>query len=224
MMPPPDLSMALDSLFQTGEHFRRLYELVRREQEIHPEQYRRLMELETRARIMQEYTCQIVPGLLQTEGYARALIETHCLTKSPEEVEELVFARLGRQKLLRVDPQPQLFVLLDEGAIRRPVGGQSVMREQLSVLIANADTSTTTIRLLPFEYGAHGLMGGTLSIMTLDDGTVVAYEESASTGTLLRNPETIRDQQRTFERLYSQALSPSDTAVFLRAVREECTP
>ncbi|MGW7007673.1 DUF5753 domain-containing protein [Streptomyces sp. NPDC054933] len=223
MTPPHDLSLALDGLFQTGEHFRRLYELVRREQEIHPEKYRRLMELETRARVIKQYSGVLVPGLFQTEAYARALFSASKEEWGEEKIEEMVAARLNRQTLLRTAPPPGLSVILDEAAIRRPVGGPAVMQEQLAALIDLVDTPATSVRLLPYTHGEHALMGGTLTLITLDDGTTVAYEESINTGTVLKDPDDVRVRQRKYDRVRPCALSPTDTAAFIRAVREEYT-
>ncbi|GAA1883931.1 helix-turn-helix domain-containing protein [Streptantibioticus ferralitis] len=223
MMPPRDLSAALDEVFGTGMHFQRLYELVRQSQEIHPEQYRRLMLLEMRARVIETYAGTVVTGLVQTEPYARALFRISNPKASEEKIEEMVAARLSRQELLRSAPSPDLCVILDEAVIRRPVGGPGVMREQLDALVSLVDTAATTVQLLPYGHGEHALMGGALMLMTLDDGATVAYEESIDTGTLLEAPESVTPRQRKYDLLRSYALSPSETAAFIRAVKEEYT-
>jgi Domain of unknown function (DUF5753) len=224
MLPPADLSPTLDDVFGTAGHFVRLYELVRQGQEIHPEQYRRRMMLEARAVVIEEYAGGTVPGLLQTEAYARALLRRGFPKATAEEIDQRVAARLSRQELLRGNSPPDLSVILDEAAIRRPVGGPSVMRQQLSALTGIVDTLTTTVQLLPFAHGEHPWMGGTLTLMTLDDGTAVAYEESIATGTLLEDAESVTAHKRTYDLLRSYALSPSATASFIQDVREDYTP
>ncbi|WP_425315848.1 helix-turn-helix domain-containing protein [Streptomyces olivoreticuli] len=198
-MPPPDLPGKLDDAFGTDGIFEELYKLARRE--IHPDQFRRRMELETRARLIQHYTGQIAPGLAQTEEYARALFETYNPRATPHEIEELVTARLTRQALLRADPEPDISFILDEAVIRRTVGGPAVMRAQLDRLAGLTVTATTTLQILPFAHGGHALMGGTLTLMTLRDGTQVAYEESISTGTLLEDASDFTTRDRAYDLL-----------------------
>ena len=223
IIPPPGLSEALDKVFGTDRHFWRLNELVLHNQEIHPKRYRHRMAMEERARVIQEYSGPIVPGLIQTEAYARALFRAYRPEVDEEQIEEKVTARLSRQELLRADPPLDLSVILDEAAIRRPVGGPAVMGKQLASVLELVDTPTTVVQLLPFEHGEHGLMGGMLTLMTLSDGTAVAYEESIDTGTLLKDPEIVSAHQRTYDLLRSYALSPSETAKFIRSVMEAYT-
>ncbi|WP_280723524.1 helix-turn-helix transcriptional regulator [Kitasatospora sp. MAA4] len=217
-IPPPDLPPMLDAVFGTDGIFCTLYELAKKE--IHPDQYRRRMELEARARVIDEYAGQLVPGLVQTEDYARALFQVGNPAASPGEIEEKVAARLMRQALLRADPPPYLSMLLDEAVIRRPVGGPLVMRAQLASLAAQVDTPTTLIQILPFEHGGHVLMGGTLTLMTLADRSSVAYEESIGSGTLFEEPERVNKRRREYDRLRAYALAPSKSADVIHDVME----
>ncbi|WP_044570625.1 helix-turn-helix domain-containing protein [Streptomyces iranensis] len=217
-MPPPDLPKRLDAAFGTDGIFEELYGLVRRE--IHPDQFRRRMELEAQARLIEEYAGQIVPGLVQTEGYARALFETFDPKAAPEKIEELVTARMGRQTLLSADFPPDISLILDEAVLRRTFGGPTVMHAQLSRLVDLTLTPTSVVQVLPFEHGGHALVGGTLTLMTLGNGARVAYEESISTGTLLEDLAAVSARQRAYELLRACALSPSDTATFIRSLME----
>ncbi|MCQ8771765.1 DUF5753 domain-containing protein [Streptomyces telluris] len=217
-MPPPELPGLLDTEFGTDGIFVELYQLARKE--IHPDKYRRRMELESQARLIQQYTGQIVPGLVQTEEYARALFEAYNPRATQDEIAELVMARLSRQALLREDPEPDISFILDEGVIRRSFGGPKVMRAQLDRLAGLALTSTTTVQILPFSHGGHGLVGGTLTLLTLRDGTQVAYEESISTGTLLEDTTDFITRDRAYDLLSASALSPTDSAAFIRSVME----
>ncbi len=221
MLPPPGLSKALDQLFETDGIFDRLYELVRRSPEIHPEQYQLSMQMEARAQLIEVYSGQFVPGLLQTKEYVRALLRIGFPEASDEEIEVKVAARLGRQERLRSDSPPHLSVILDEAALRRPVGGPAVMRGQLAALLEWVDTRTSVVQLIPFQRGEHSLLGGTLKLMTLEDGAMVAWEESIDTGTLLEDPKTVRNRKRRYDLLRSHALPPNETASFIRKVMEE---
>ncbi|MFD5114186.1 Scr1 family TA system antitoxin-like transcriptional regulator [Streptomyces sp. NPDC058391] len=218
-MPPRELPAQLDAAFGTDGIFEELYGLARKE--IHPDKYRRRMELEARARIIDEFAGQIVTGLLQTEEYARALFRVSNPRATPDEIEEKVTARLSRQALLTGASSPDLSVILDEAVIRRSVGGPAVMRDQLARLHELTDTPRTTIQLLPFEHGEHALLGGgTLTLMTLDHGSSVAYEEALTTGTLLEDPESVRTRRRDYDLMRAYALSPRDTAAFIRSTME----
>ncbi|MGW7352284.1 helix-turn-helix domain-containing protein [Streptomyces sp. NPDC054784] len=217
-MIPPELPAHLDAAFHTDGFFGKLYALARHE--VHPDKYRRRMELETRARSISCYGGQLVPGLLQTEAYARALFRASNPEASEGAIEELVGARLGRQALLSGDSATYLSVVLDEATIRRPVGGPAVMRAQLARLAGLVDTPTCVIQVLPYEHGEHALLGGTLDLMTMEDGGTVAYEESIATGQLLENAERVAALSRSYDLLRAYALSPTDTAAFIRSVME----
>lgn len=216
-MPPPELPVQLGELFHTNI-FQELYALCRRE--VHPDQFRRRMDLESRAVIIKEYSPQIVPGLLQTEDYARAQFQVHMPKAPDDEIERLVTARLGRQAHLLGSPTPDYAVILDEAVLRRSYGGPGVMREQLSTLLQLALTPTSFVQVLPFSHGGHALAGGSLSLWTLDSGQHVAYEESITTGTLLEEKTDVISLLRAYDLLSASALSPAESAGLIRTTLE----
>ncbi|GAA1923943.1 helix-turn-helix transcriptional regulator [Streptomyces sodiiphilus] len=217
-MPPPDLPPRLDVAFRTDGIFMELYQLAARE--IHPDQFRRRMELEARACLIEEYAGQIVPGLVQAEGYARQQFVVSNPKATSEEIEQLMAARMSRQALLHATPPPDLSLILDEAALRRFFGGPAVMRAQVTKLEALTLTSNSVVQVLPVEHGGHALMGGTLTLMTLKDGAQVAYEEAITTGMLFEDVEAVRERQRAYDLLRACALSPRDSAAFIRTVLE----
>ncbi|MDT3399079.1 helix-turn-helix transcriptional regulator [Streptomyces sp. B1866] len=217
-MPPEDMPARLDAAFGTDGIFGRLYELVR--QEIHPDQYRRSLALEAQALVIEEYAGHTVPGIVQTEDYARELFRKFDPTATDEAINQLVEARMSRRARLRVPNPPRLSLILDEAVIKREVGGPEVMRRQLADLIDLADTPTTDVQVLPFAHGAHGLLGGSLTLLTLEDA-MVAYEESITTGFLHEDPEFVRNCRRNYDRIRAYALSPTDSAAMIRSVMEE---
>ncbi|MDT0441453.1 helix-turn-helix domain-containing protein [Streptomyces johnsoniae] len=217
-IPPPGLSEEFDRVFDTDGHFTRLYGLVSRE--IHPEQYRRHMEIESRARTIREYACLLVPGMLQTRDYVHALFRARWPKDSEEDVRQKVDARLSRQRLLLTNNPPDHSVILDEAVLRRAIGGSAVMRAQLSALIDSVNTPTTVVQVLPFNHGEHALLGGTLRLLTLKDGTTFAYEESIASGTLMEDRERVNERLDAYDLLRSHALPPSETAAFIRSVME----
>lgn len=217
-MPPPSLPGRLDAAFGTDGIFEELYRLASRE--IHPDQFRRQMELESRARLIEQYAPQSVPGLVQTEDYARAQFVVSNPKATRDAIEELVMARLTRQALLRSNPPPDLSLILDEAVLRRAFGGPAVMRAQLTCLAELAHTPTTVVQVLPFGQGGHALVGGTLKLMTLDNGARAAYEESISTGTLLEETGIVAERQRAYDLLRACALPPNDSAALIRSAME----
>jgi transcriptional regulator with XRE-family HTH domain len=218
-MIPPDLPAKLDAAFGTDGIFRKLYMLASKE--IHPDQFRRLMELEALARLIEEYASQLVPGLMQTEGYASALFKLHYPSATPEEIAERVTARMSRQALLHADPPPHFSAILDEAVLRRSFGGPVVMREQLGRLLAATHTPTTTLQVLPFSHGGHALAGGSLKLMTLGDDTQVLWEESSVSGTLFEEKEVVQARHRIYDLMRAYALSPKESAVMIRSAMEE---
>ncbi|MFE6777530.1 helix-turn-helix domain-containing protein [Streptomyces sp. NPDC057702] len=215
---PPDLPAKLDAAFGTDGLFGRLYGLARKE--VHPDRYRRRMELEAQATAISEYAGHVVPGLVQTGGYSRALFRVSNPQASPEDIEDKVTTRLGRQALLRSDPAPELSVILDETVLHRSVGGPAVMREQLAYLLPLVDGPATVIQVMPFSHGEHALLGGSLTLMTLGKGTLVAYEESIDTGSLLEDPLDAATRRRAYDRMRAHALSPKESAVLIRSTME----
>ncbi|QKW50991.1 helix-turn-helix domain-containing protein [Streptomyces buecherae] len=215
---PPDLPGKLDAAFGTDGLFVRLYALAKKE--IHPDQFRRMMNFEAQARLIQQYTGQIMPGIVQTRAYSRALFEVYNPKATVYEIDELVAARMSRQELLSADSPPDLSLILDEAVIRRSFGGPAVMRGQLQRLLDLTLTPTTVVQIIPFEHGGHALVGGSLRLMTMEDGSQVVYEESISTGTLLEDQEVVAARRRDYDLLTAHALSPEQTAAFIRSALE----
>lgn len=217
--PQEGFSEIADRVFDTGGWFAELYGLLKLE--IHPDQYRHRMEWEARARTIVEYAGTVIPGLLQTEAYARALFRAGDRQRSEEEVQRLLDARLSRQELLRSANPPKYSVVLDEAVVRRPVGGPAVMRAQLASLIAQTERPDGVIQLLPFAHGEHALAdGGTLTLMTAEGGATAAYDEGARNGTLVEDWGRVSELQHAYDLLRSHALPPRETAAFLSNVME----
>ncbi len=217
-MIPPDLPANLDATFSSGGIFEKLYALAK--SEVHPDRYRRRMELERRARVYEELAGHVVPGLAQIEEYARELFRLNNPNATPEEIEDKVLVRMGRKGSLSGEPPVFFGCVLDEAVLRRPIGGPTVMRAQLAALLELVDAPNSMVQVLPFAHGGHGLLGGTLNLLTLDDGTEVAYEESIATGTLLEDNESVTTRRRAYDRLKAYALSPRETAALILEAME----
>lgn len=216
MMVPRELPALLDVAFGTDGIFGKLYGVAKNE--AHPNRYRRRMELESLARSIDCYAGQMVPGLLQTEEYAYALLRVGYPKAKLEKIKELVDARLSRQNVLVGEGAPILSAILDEAVVRRPIGGRAVMRAQLARLAETTHTENCLIQILPYEHGEHALMGGTLNLLELEDGTKLAYEESIGSGQILEDEEKARDRREAYDLLKAYALSPKDSAAFILEV------
>lgn len=219
-MPPPGLSEALDAAFGTDGHFLRLYGLARRE--AHPDKYRRYMDFEARATAVEHWAAHVVPGLLQTEAYARALLRAGDPGATEEKLAERVTARMSRQERLQGDEPPHLWAILDEGVIRRLIGGPEVMRDQLDTLLPLMDTRNTKIQVLPYSHGAHRFTGGALTLISVPDASVVAYEEGIDVSHLHEETGSVQERRRAYDALRAYALAPRESAALIRAAMEDC--
>ncbi|MGW2262264.1 helix-turn-helix domain-containing protein [Streptomyces sp. NPDC001780] len=218
LMPPPDLPARLDAAFGTDQHFHGLYELAKRE--AHPDQYRRYMDFEAQAVVIEQHSSQVLPGLLQTEASARALLRCQD-DASKDEIEARVAARMSRQERQRSDSPPYRWAIIDEEALRRQVGDEACMRRQLASLLAQVDTPHSKVQVMPFRAGPHALMGGALTLLTLPNGSTVAYEESIEAGYLYEDRETVRKWRRQYEVVRANALPLTESAALIQKVMEE---
>jgi len=134
-----------------------------------PQWFRAYVDLEAAATLIRTYEGQFVPGLLQTEDYIRAVITGALLDNSPEQVERRVALRMTRQSLLGRADAPRLWAVVDEAALRRPVGGREVMRTQLERLIEATKLPNVTLQVLPFGAGAHPAMVDAFSVLRFAD-------------------------------------------------------
>lgn len=221
LMPPPDIPGRLDAAFGTDTHFHGLYELARRE--IHPDQYRRYMDFEFRAEVIEHYGAQALPGLLQTKEYARTFLRCQ-EDLSTDQVEERVAARMSRQERQRSDKPPFRWAIIDEAALRRQMGSADCMHEQLASLLAQVDTPDSKVQVMPFSAGLHSLLGGALTLLTLPDGASVAYEESIQAGYLYEDPDAVKKWRRQYEVLRANSLSLTESAELIRTVMEGYRP
>ncbi|GAA2917418.1 helix-turn-helix transcriptional regulator [Streptomyces thioluteus] len=218
-MPPPDLPTLLDAAFGSGQLFRRLYEIA--QHEAHPDEYRRFMEAEARARRIQSYAGCFIPGLIQTEDYTRTLFRTHAPDRPAGETERMVSRRMARQALLRSGTPPHTCYLIDEAVLRRPVGGTRIWRDQLGAVADLADDSAVAVHVLPFSHGEHALIGGHLGLFTLPNGTVLAFEESITMCRAQESPNKAKRLREAYQELCASALPPQQSAAFIRAVMDE---
>jgi transcriptional regulator with XRE-family HTH domain len=170
--------------------------------------------LETAASSIDVYMSLIVPALLQTADYARAIIGAVRPDLPGREVDRRVELRMSRQALLDREQPPDLHVLLEDAVLQRPVGGPAVMAAQLRRLLEAAERPTVTVQVLPVTAGAHAGMDGPFTIFGFPapaEPDVVALD-SAADALYLEGPEDVRRYRKVFERLLPAALGPAGSA------------
>ena len=179
-----------------------------------------LIGLETEARTIRSYEPELVPGLLQTEAYARAIMRAWQPSWTASDIDRRVEIRLGRQDVLRqAGVSPQVNCVINEAVLRRSVGGNEVMHEQVEVLAKERDPANVTVQVLPFNSGAHPAMAGPFQVLTFyDPGDLgVVHVESAMTANALERPEELRRYDEIWGALLARALSPEDSRVMMRS-------
>ncbi|KND38624.1 DUF5753 domain-containing protein [Streptomyces acidiscabies] len=218
LMPPPDLPPHLDAAFGTGDKYCTLYQLARRE--AHPDQYQRFMDFEARSTVIENYEPQVIPGLLQTKEYSHVQLSLREDLTS-EQIEERVTGRMSRQERLRAADRPLYWGIVDESALLRQVGGQEHMHNQLAHLLSRVDTPRSKVQVIPFSSGMHYLMGGALTMLTLPNGSAVAYEEGIEVSRLYEDQDTVKRWRWQYELLRAKALSPAASAERIRLAMED---
>jgi transcriptional regulator with XRE-family HTH domain len=180
------------------------------------ETYTTYIAFEGEAEEILTFELAVVPGLLQTEDYARALNREGPAEVGEDGIEERVKVRAERQRILERDAPVRLFAVIDEAALRRPVGKPEVMRAQLEHLIQLADHPKITLQVLPFAAGPHPATGGPFTILTFPDvGTGDAAYIETIAGELLIESGDVDLYRSVFRRLNAKALSPGDTIAMI---------
>lgn len=174
-----------------------------------PATYSRFIGLESAAIQMRDYEALVVPGLLQTESYARALVVADP-TFDTDSVEKRVQVRMERQALLTGDNPLTFVAILDESVIRRQIGGEDVMRAQRKHLVEMSRLRNVTVQILPFSGGAYPGMAGSFAILEFQNTPSVVYVE-ALTGDIYQEADDIRRYDVVFDNLRAAALSPLES-------------
>ncbi|MEW2266732.1 helix-turn-helix domain-containing protein [Streptomyces sp. NPDC047853] len=210
----------LDGYYGAGDLLVSLWKIARID--AFKDKYKEYMRLESVARVIHVYAPN-VPGLLQTEDFAREVLSGPQTTGPEREaVEEQVAARLGRQLLLRKNPAPSVRFVIDELAFRRPSADPGTWEGQLAHIADTAQRPNVVLQVLPFSAGIHHLMGkGSLTLLWQQDGRSVAYVEGGSSGLLTDDPDDALHHRLSYDRLRDLALSPSDSLAFVKDVLEE---
>jgi hypothetical protein len=179
--------------------------------------------MESAADEIWSYEVLVVPGLLQTADYARAMIRAARPDDTDEEIEQRVRVRMNRQSLLGQDDPLTFTVVLDEAVLRRPVGGPWVMRRQLERLCEAAELPSVTLQVLPFSAGAHAGMDGTFTMLRYRESADqdVVFAANAAGGLFLEKDEELDRYALIFELLRARALTPSESVEMIEGLAKE---
>ncbi|WP_431682251.1 helix-turn-helix domain-containing protein [Kitasatospora sp. KL5] len=217
--PSLEFTERCDAALGTDGALARIWPLLNRA--VFPPWFRGFVELEATATSIRKYQAQTVPGLLQTEDYARALLRKGLVGESEERVEEGVAARLGRQAILDGPDRPYLWVVLDEAVLRRPVGGPEVMRQQMVRLLECAQHPRVVVQVLPFASGEHTSVEGPLTLLSFAEGPDVAYVEGPNFGQVIENSSDLALCVLAYDHLQADALPPSASLAVIEAAVEK---
>ena len=191
--------------------------------DILPDWFETYLGLESAATSIRTFEMQFVPGLLQTEGYARAVTTLGHQTASPEEIERRVGLRLGRQELLSRTQPPRIWAVMDEAVLRRPIGGSPVMRAQLRRLTEAARLPHVTLQVVPFARGGHAGASGSFSILRFEERDLpdVVYIEQLTSAVYLDQRADVEHYLEVVDQLSGEALTPAETMRFIEQVARE---
>jgi hypothetical protein len=192
--------------------------------DILPDWFENYLGLESAAVSIRSFETQFVPGLLQTEDYARAVTKLGHQTASVGEIERRVGLRMARQELLATRPPPRVWALMDEAVLRRPIGGVAVMRAQLRRLVEAAGLPGVRLQVVPFARGGHAAAGGSFSILRFEERDLpdVVYIEQLTSAVYLGQRADVEHYLEVVDQLSGEALTPVDTIRFLDQVA--CEP
>ncbi|MBW5481035.1 helix-turn-helix domain-containing protein [Streptomyces bambusae] len=188
----------------------------------YPKKVRDLAKLEAKAFEIGEYADAVVPGLLQTEEYARALYALRRPAYGEDELERLVSAQMARQDVIRQHPAPLLNVVQEEAVLRRPIGGKMVLRRQLEHLLdVGRNARHVEIQVMPTNVEEHAGLAGSLQLMRLNDGTTVGHNEVQLVSRVITEPKHVQLLEMRYGMIRAQALTPRESLTFIEKVLGE---
>jgi transcriptional regulator with XRE-family HTH domain len=218
--PAEDLAKACDDALGCGGALIELHGQLRPlfRDRPYPGWFGKWPEVEAAAKTLRWFEPLVIPGLLQTEDYARAILSTR-IGDTEDEIDEMVAARMERQHILARDKPPTLWVIVDEGVLRRAVGGPEVMAEQIVHLGEMARQPGIVIQVIPLATGAHqGLNGGAFIIADIPGAPAVAYQDTAARGQVIEDGEDTEALVTTWDTLKAEALPRAASLTLIEEV------
>lgn len=218
--PSVDFAAKCDEVFDTPGTFADLQELVARE--AWPSYFAPVIDFQSRAVRIHEWDQRVLPGFLQTEGYARSVIRAGQPYLSADHVEHKVAARMDLKQILqRESGRPQLWEVVHEGVLRQMTGSPGIMGSQLDYLIEAADSADMVFQVLPFSAYEHPGTDGPISIFEFADNPPAGYTECNGGGMIVEQPDRVAELVTSMSLIRAAALSPGDSRTLLRKIRDE---
>lgn len=220
----PEVVEALAQYYGVGDLLLTLWELAAWDPTQFKEQYRRYMTLEAEALSMWHFGVSTIHGLLQTEGYARALLAAGGL--DGEELTRQVEARIGRRQALDGDDPPRFRTILSEAVLRTPLADAEEWRKQLEYLVVAGERPNVTVQVIRYEAGLHALSNTDTLLLRNQDGRTVAWVETGYSGELIEEARAVERLQHAYDAVRDLALSPVESRKFITRMLEEvpCEP
>ncbi|MGA5440640.1 helix-turn-helix domain-containing protein [Streptomyces griseoincarnatus] len=227
---PSDVD-ALCRFYDTSDELREFLKSLAREAktrgwwQVHgagvPEWFNIYIGLEQDASTLRQYQCEVLPGLMQTEAYARVLHMTGA-HMSAEDIDRAVRVRLERQDMLTRPEAPDAWFVVNEGAVRNVIGDREVMRDQLEKVLEAADLPSVTLQVLPFDSGTYPATGSfTMLGFPAPEDPDLVYRDGITDAVYLEGEHHVREYTRAFDGLRAAALSPQRSARLVQSVVKE---
>lgn len=183
--------------------------------------FRRWARLEREAVSLCTYECRLVPGLLQSEAYARAVFDNSIPLLTDEQMEAQVAARMDRQRMLRERCTMPFSFIVEESVFRRRLGGPQVQASMLNHVLELTAPRNVTLQVVPLELEFHGCLDGPVRILETPEGRRIGYSEGQQNGRLISDPKEVSLLCRRYDTLRSQALNPKESRDLLERLRGE---
>lgn len=217
--PGPDFTARADKALNAGGRLQRLYRMMT--QAAYPDWFQDFVVMEAQAVSIQEVEIQLVPGLLQTEDYARAVLTNYWPPSSDAEIDRQIAARVDRQRILDREVPPLVWVIINEAALHMPVGGPAVMRDQLRKLLDFGKRSRVQIQILTYEGGARAPLGAPFKLLEFPARDRIAYMDGLGSGQTVDDPAAVERYVKMFDAMRARALSPEDSADLIAQMVEK---
>ncbi|WP_326653556.1 MULTISPECIES: helix-turn-helix transcriptional regulator [unclassified Streptomyces] len=218
-IPPPRFIDKADEVLEAGGVLQEMKEEVERAQ--YPAFFRDAARLEADAVELHVYATQAVPGLLQSEEYARAVFAMRRPLLDENTVAQRVAARLARQEILSRKPLPTVSFVIEETVLRRPLGGPSVMRGQLEQLLLSGQQRNVEVQVMPTEREEHAGLAGPFTLIETKEGRRIAYVEAHKDSRLYTERKSVREIEEQYGILRAQALTPRESLILVEKLLGE---
>lgn len=212
-IPQPAFIDKADPVLDAGGLLLALKDELARAQ--YPPFFRDMARLEARAAAMSVFAVSAVPGLLQTEEYARAVFHMQRPLLPDDVIEQRLEARLVRQDIFDRSPAPLMSFVVEEAVLRRPIGGRKVMRDTLEQILLTGHLRSVEVQVMPIDRDDHAGLGGPFTLLDTDKGHRIAYTEVQDDSRLYTDVRKVRELEARYGILRAQALTPSESSALI---------